>query len=198
MKLYYNTKVKGKTVTVFRRDVYLYSFLFVMIGVFLMLSVVNYIPTTISNTYTAMFITNNTEVYNLALNITKNCNDTFLNEWCISNSINQWVFNNIEYTGTERRLLDEKVEVTLSRRGGVCRHKTALSCSMIESLGLNCRVNTYRNIRNNEHKQHAWFEVDVNDGYTEYVIVCDPTNNKYCDFMTLSRYIEKFNKPVFG
>lgn len=198
MKIYCNTKIKGKTVTVLKRDVYLYSLLFVVIGGFLMLSINNHIPTTMSNTYTAMFVTNNTEIHNLALNITKDCNNTFLNELCISNSINQWVFDNIEYTGKERRLLDERVDVTLSRLEGVCRHKAALSCSMIESLGINCRINTYRNIRNNEHKLHAWFEVDASDNHTDYVIVCDPTNYDKCDFLTLVRYIEKYSNPTIG
>lgn len=190
--------IKWKTVTVFRRDVFLFAFLLIMLGAILSLLIVSSIPTSISNMHDVVFVTNNTEINTLALNITKDCDERFLNEWCITNSINHWIYDNIEYTDRDRFILDDRVSITLSRREGVCRHNAILGCSMIESLGLDCRINTYRNIRNNEHKQHAWFEVDVSDGNTDYIIICDATNNRNCDFVTLNRYIEKYDEPVFG
>lgn len=153
-------------------------------------------PNTIFNITTGIWITNTTDIHDLALNLTHDCNDTILNDFCKCNNINRWIYDNIEYDLDKVSLWDNSPETTLDTRIGVCRHNAILACSMLESMGIECNINTNYYIQNNINDGHAWFEVKTIISNDDFMIICDPTKGYTCSLMSMKTYIKDYGKPI--
>ena len=181
-------KIINKTINISVKLAWIVLYMF--IGMVVILT----FPNTLSNKITELEIRNTSEIHNLTLNITNNCTNKTLTTFCKCNLINQWIYDNIEYQ--HRGSWDNSVTKTLETRMGVCRHNAILACSMLESINIKCRINTYQNTYNDDVQGHAWFEVDNTIGNENYVIKCDPTNDYTCARMSKETYIKDYGEPL--
>lgn len=177
-------------------DKIIYRIAYITIGIVLTFAVFVLYPNTVFNVSHEAWITNNTDIHELALNLTANCNDTILDDFCKSNSINKWIYNNIEYDKDNVIFWDNSPQTTLDTRIGVCRHNAILACSMLESIGVKCNINTNHRIQNNINNAHAWFEVKTTISNKEFMIICDPTMSITCSQMTMATYVRDYGEPV--
>jgi len=112
------------------------------------------------------------EMYPVIYNITEGC----YTDTCIIYRVTNWVHENVELNPRAGSMLDlvhYSPEDAL-KKGGMCRHKTALALSMLRTAGIDyCRFRVMVVIDNGvSSKSHAWFECKTPVGT---VIECDPT-----------------------